>query len=61
MKLQSPYCVSFKELPDHPEAIPRIRKLLKKSRHGFKTQMAELTDTLLKGEYDNRLVRKIQK
>ena len=35
LKLKSPYCISFREIPDHSAAIKRVRKEIMDSRNGF--------------------------
>ena len=61
MKFKSPYCISFRDIPDHPAAIKRVRSEILAGRNGFRSQMEQLTDTLMKGEYDSKLMSKIHK
>ena len=48
-------------MPDHSEAIRRVRKEIIESRKGFQLQMDKLTDTILQGNYDVRVMSVIQK
>ena len=61
LKLSSPYCVSFKQIPNYPDSIREVRSFLTQSRRGFKSQMQQLQTTLMKGELDPKLLRKIHK